>query len=96
MYAAMANSCVGVDENMKLTDCYYEKKDWRACKKEVSECVGRWILELVLRACLLPRRCRAAMREGSHGNHNFLIVHADRMLTSGATDGGLSRMLEES
>ena len=21
---------------MKMTDCYYEKKDWRACKKEVS------------------------------------------------------------
>jgi cytochrome c oxidase assembly factor 4 len=20
---------------MKLTDCYYEKKDWRACKAEV-------------------------------------------------------------
>jgi cytochrome c oxidase assembly factor 4 len=24
------------DENAKLTDCYYEKKDWRACKVEVS------------------------------------------------------------
>ncbi|PSN66720.1 hypothetical protein BS50DRAFT_634205 [Corynespora cassiicola Philippines] len=24
------------DENMKLTDCYYEKKDWRACKKEME------------------------------------------------------------
>lgn len=24
-----------VDENSKLTDCYYEKKDWRACKDEV-------------------------------------------------------------
>jgi hypothetical protein len=23
-------------ENTKLTDCYYEKKDWRACKQEVS------------------------------------------------------------
>ena len=22
---------------MKLTDCYYEKKDWRVCKKEVSQ-----------------------------------------------------------
>ncbi|KAI1267893.1 mitochondrial genome maintenance protein mgm101 [Xylariaceae sp. FL1019] len=22
------------DENAKLTDCYYEKKDWRACTKE--------------------------------------------------------------
>ncbi|KAF2735053.1 hypothetical protein EJ04DRAFT_512049 [Polyplosphaeria fusca] len=24
------------DENMKLTDCYYEKKDWRACKSEME------------------------------------------------------------
>jgi cytochrome c oxidase assembly factor 4 len=24
------------DENAKLTDCYYDKKDWRACKDEVS------------------------------------------------------------
>jgi hypothetical protein len=24
-----------LDENAKLTDCYYEKKDWRACKQEV-------------------------------------------------------------
>lgn len=23
------------DENMKMTDCYYEKKDWRQCKDEV-------------------------------------------------------------
>jgi hypothetical protein len=23
------------DENMKMTDCYFEKKDWRVCKKEV-------------------------------------------------------------
>ncbi|UKZ67307.1 uncharacterized protein TrAtP1_008470 [Trichoderma atroviride] len=24
------------DENMRMTDCYYEKKDWRACAKEAS------------------------------------------------------------
>lgn len=24
-----------VVENAKLNDCYYEKKDWRACKEEV-------------------------------------------------------------
>lgn len=24
------------DENMKMTDCYYEKKDWRQCKDEAS------------------------------------------------------------
>ena len=28
------------DENAKLTDCYYEKKDWRACKDEVSDANG--------------------------------------------------------
>jgi hypothetical protein len=25
-----------LDENAKLTDCYYEKKDWRVCTEEVS------------------------------------------------------------
>lgn len=25
-----------VDENMKLTDCYYDKKDWRVCSEEVN------------------------------------------------------------
>lgn len=24
-------------ENATLTDCYYEKKDWRLCKSEVSD-----------------------------------------------------------
>ncbi|CAG9999280.1 unnamed protein product [Clonostachys byssicola] len=24
------------DENAKMTDCYFEKKDWRACTEEVS------------------------------------------------------------
>lgn len=24
-------------ENAKMTDCYYNTKDWRACKKEVSQ-----------------------------------------------------------
>lgn len=23
------------EENAKMTDCYFETKDWRACKKEV-------------------------------------------------------------
>ncbi|KAK8195114.1 hypothetical protein HDK77DRAFT_160252 [Phyllosticta capitalensis] len=23
-------------ENAKMTDCYYEKKDWRACKNEME------------------------------------------------------------
>lgn len=25
------------DENLKMTDCYYETKDWRACKDEVCK-----------------------------------------------------------
>ncbi|KIV84388.1 hypothetical protein PV11_00171 [Exophiala sideris] len=24
------------DEQLRMNDCYYEKKDWRACKNEVS------------------------------------------------------------
>ncbi|KAK8085075.1 hypothetical protein PG997_006346 [Apiospora hydei] len=24
------------DENAKMTDCYYDKKDWRQCKKEME------------------------------------------------------------
>ncbi|EWY89039.1 hypothetical protein FOYG_10018 [Fusarium oxysporum NRRL 32931] len=24
------------DENAKMTDCYFEKKDWRACAADVS------------------------------------------------------------
>lgn len=27
---------VGTDENAKMTDCYFEKKDWRACTAEAS------------------------------------------------------------
>ncbi|KIW08361.1 uncharacterized protein PV09_01277 [Verruconis gallopava] len=29
-------------ENMKMTDCYYETKDWRACKKEMEEFRECW------------------------------------------------------
>ena len=25
-----------VEEQLRMNDCYYDKKDWRACKKEVS------------------------------------------------------------
>lgn len=28
------------EENAKMTDCYYEKKDWRACKDEVCQVPG--------------------------------------------------------
>ena len=27
---------VSIAENMRLTDCHYEKKDWRKCTAEVS------------------------------------------------------------
>ena len=34
-----------LDENTQLTDCYYEKKDWRACKDEVSSAaLGGWVI----------------------------------------------------
>ena len=35
-------SCVNyscwLDEQLKMNDCYYDNKDWRVCKKEVSRC----------------------------------------------------------
>lgn len=34
------NSPSNADENMKMTDCYYEKKDWRQCKEEVRLVTG--------------------------------------------------------
>ncbi|KAL7784336.1 hypothetical protein V8C37DRAFT_396028, partial [Trichoderma ceciliae] len=30
------------DENAKMTDCYLEKKDWRACAKEMEEFKECW------------------------------------------------------
>ncbi|KAK0750864.1 hypothetical protein B0T18DRAFT_319653 [Schizothecium vesticola] len=30
------------DENTKLTDCYYEKKDWRLCKDEMERFRQCW------------------------------------------------------
>lgn len=30
------------DENTKLTDCYYDKKDWRACRSEMERFRACW------------------------------------------------------
>ncbi|CEJ93976.1 Putative CHCH domain-containing protein [[Torrubiella] hemipterigena] len=30
------------DENAKMTDCYFEKKDWRACTKEMQDFKECW------------------------------------------------------
>ncbi|KAK4039068.1 hypothetical protein C8A01DRAFT_16892 [Parachaetomium inaequale] len=30
------------DENAKMTDCYYETKDWRACKDEMEKFRQCW------------------------------------------------------
>ncbi|KAG8426477.1 hypothetical protein J3459_008082 [Metarhizium acridum] len=30
------------DENMKMTDCYFERKDWRACAAEMEEFKQCW------------------------------------------------------
>jgi hypothetical protein len=35
------NSDEGEAENTKMNDCYYEKKDWRLCKNEVSFATSR-------------------------------------------------------
>lgn len=38
-----------LDENMKMTDCYFEKKDWRKCTAEVQspEAIGVWMNGLI-------------------------------------------------
>ncbi|CRK36191.1 hypothetical protein BN1708_006965 [Verticillium longisporum] len=33
------------DENMKLTDCYFEKKDWRKCTEEMATFKKCWKLQ---------------------------------------------------
>ncbi|EGO54335.1 hypothetical protein NEUTE1DRAFT_148691 [Neurospora tetrasperma FGSC 2508] len=33
------------DENARLTDCYYEKKDWRLCKSEMERFRQCWKLQ---------------------------------------------------
>ncbi|CAG9943620.1 unnamed protein product [Clonostachys rosea f. rosea IK726] len=30
------------DENAKMTDCYFEKKDWRACTEEMAQFRECW------------------------------------------------------
>ncbi|KAF5604385.1 CHCH domain-containing protein [Fusarium pseudoanthophilum] len=30
------------DENAKMTDCYFEKKDWRACAAEMEQFKQCW------------------------------------------------------
>ncbi|KAL6865642.1 hypothetical protein ACO1O0_001737 [Amphichorda felina] len=30
------------DENAKMTDCYFEKKDWRACAEEMEQFKRCW------------------------------------------------------
>ncbi|GAB1316078.1 Cytochrome oxidase assembly factor 4 [Madurella fahalii] len=30
------------DENLKMTDCYYETKDWRACQDELEKFKQCW------------------------------------------------------
>lgn len=49
------------DENAKLTDCYYERKDWRACKEEVSRCCSQTAVEWTSGAEMLPSYCRQRM-----------------------------------
>ncbi|TFB07337.1 Mitochondrial genome maintenance protein MGM101 [Trichoderma ghanense] len=52
------------DENAKMTDCYYEKKDWRACAKEASLLSTETSFAVASRhlACLPLRRIQAPAR----------------------------------
>lgn len=36
------------EENARLTDCYWEKKDWRECKDEVSVKSVQFLLGMFL------------------------------------------------
>lgn len=42
------------EENMKMTDCYYEKKDWRQCRDEAS-CHHSILIKKRSLANLIPR-----------------------------------------
>jgi hypothetical protein len=69
-----------IDENTKLTDCYYEKKDWRACKQEVSR---QRTSEMQLFQRFGPRYRRAITRSDE----------ARRIILTDFSDGGLSSVL---
>lgn len=51
-------SLAALDENTKLTDCYYEKKDWRACKEEVRIHEARPVSE-----CTKANNTRSAQKK---------------------------------
>ena len=70
----------GIDENAKLTDCYYEKKDWRACKMEVSE-------GFLFQARIGNRDVAERESQRNKWLTSSLIVNL--------TDGGIQRVLEE-
>ena len=55
-----------LDENAKLTDCYFDKKDWRACTAEVSSLL---FLEqhVVSHFCTMPILCRTSWIDGVRG-----------------------------
>ena len=51
---------------MKLTDCYFEKKDWRACQKEVS--VFLWLRfghEIQTYLLTIQYRCKYSKNAGN-------------------------------
>lgn len=37
-------SDIGTEENTRLNDCFFEKKDWRACKSEVGRLRHRFLV----------------------------------------------------
>lgn len=48
---------LGPVENTKLTDCYYEKKDWRLCKAEVGVFVPLFLSFFLADVELSKRNC---------------------------------------
>jgi hypothetical protein len=74
------------DENAKLTDCYYEKKDWRACKQEVS----RWSFSVGV----VFRASEAEMLPSHHNKIMYRVAFQTTELTS-YVDGDFPPMLAE-
>ncbi len=62
-----------------MNDCYFEKKDWRACKKEVR----------------LPTVLGIQCPFFIYASKDRSLYCLASMLTKSTLDGGIQRMLEE-
>jgi hypothetical protein len=80
------------DENAKLTDCYYDKKDWRACKQEVSFIFARllfissqWLKNHNIASALLLGSSRFVQKQKPEKKPN-LFLHVVKKEEEPSTD----------